>query len=85
MVYELTCTNGTTTAEIHRSSLRMLMPTNGSVSVSTLSKLSSHIMPDVAHEMFTIVNKQTAGARSSFKYFNSLPNSAISYVKKNNS
>lgn len=59
----------------------MLMPIIGSVSVSTLSKFKSHITPDVAQEMFTIVNRQTAGAKSSFKYLSSFRNSEISYKR----
>lgn len=74
-----TCTKGTITAETQSNKLSILIPAIGSVPVSTLSKLRSHIVPEMAHDKFTIVNMQTAGAKSSFKYLSSLRNSDISW------
>lgn len=74
---------GTVTAESHSNWLSMLIPAMGSVSVSILSRFRSHRTPDMAQDTLTMVNKHTAGARSSFKYFNSFRNSAISWNFQN--
>lgn len=58
------------------------MPAIGSVPVSTLSRFSNHMIPDVAQEILTIVNRQTAGANSLFKYLSNFRNSEISCNEK---
>lgn len=73
--------NGATAISTQRTVFRMLTPLMGSVSVSTKSNFSSHMIPEAANEMFTIDKMQIIGARSSLKYFRSFRNSRISCNK----
>jgi hypothetical protein len=74
--------NGATAIITQRTVFRTLTPLIGSVSVSTTSNFSSHMIPETANEIFTIDKMQIIGARSSLKYFRSFRNSWISCKKK---